>query len=123
MVMSATRLALIPTRVAIWTEPGVIHVRGDVDSSSELDFLAALKQCDEDPCIFALDLTAVEFFGTAGVRCFIQRQWPTRPHVPIIASRAVRRVLTMCDLEFLMELHGWRDQQDLREPPILRPVG
>jgi anti-anti-sigma regulatory factor len=89
-------------------EPGVVHVSGVVDAATVPVFAAALATCEDDPCIQALDLSAVEFFCSAGLWCFVDRGWPIQPHVSIIASPAVRRVLTICDMEFLLARHGWR---------------
>lgn len=109
--MSATVLRHLrrpPSSLQVRLEPGVVHVAGVVDGGTVHTFASALAQCDEDPCIQALDLSAVEFFASAGVWCFIDRGWPIQPHVSIIASKPVRRVLTICDMEFLLARHGWR---------------
>lgn len=95
-----------------WCEPGVLHVVGDVDEWTAPTFCEALIACDDDPCIQALDLSGVEFFSAAGVGCFVEQAWTIRPHAAIIASRAVRRVLTLCDMEFLLGRHGWRTAYD-----------
>lgn len=97
-----------------WREPGVLHVVGEVDQWTAPSFRAALIECDDDPCIHALDLTEVDFFSAAGVSCFVERAWPVRPHAAIIASGAVRQVLTLCDLEYLLERHGWCRAEDGR---------
>jgi anti-anti-sigma factor len=86
----------------------VIQVRGEIDVLTVPDFRRALQICDADPVVEALDLTCVGFFSAAGVRCFVEAEWPCRPHVPIIASQPVRRVLDVCELGFLLEPHGWR---------------
>lgn len=98
----------------LWQEPGVLHVVGDVDSATATTFRTALHVCDDDPCIHALDLTEVEFFSAAGVGCFVERAWNVRPHAAIIASSAVRRVLTLCDMEYLLARHGWCDIDDVQ---------
>lgn len=103
---------LAPSHLRSWREPGVICVAGEVDLWSAPAFCAALDACDADSCIHALDLSAVEFFSSAGVSCFIERAWTVRPHASIIASPSVRRVLTLCDMEYLLGRHGWRGAYD-----------
>lgn len=100
-----------PTRENLdcWTEPGVVHVAGPVDVTTRAAFTRALMLCEADPCVQALDLTDVDFFSSAGANCFVMQGWPSRPHVPIIASRIVRRVLSLCDMVYLLDRHGWRD--------------
>jgi hypothetical protein len=125
--MPATRLRPRPyfrpdSRLDVVIEPGVVHVSGVVDRSTERCFSAALVRCDGDLCIQALDLSNVEFFSSVGVWCFIDRGWTHQPHVPIIASRVVRRVLTMCDMEFLLAPHGWRHVLDEDRQPIAASV-
>ena len=106
---------LLPlSRLEYRVEGCVLHVSGAVDLSTMHVFHAALERCESDPCVQALDLSGVEFFSAVGARCFADRGWPTRPHVPIIASRLVRRVLTMCDMEFLLAPHGWLRDRDHR---------
>lgn len=106
--MPATRLRPSSNHLDVRIEPGVVHVSGVVDRCTAHRFSEALSRCDDDMCIQALDLSAVEFFSSAGAWCFVDRGWPHRPHVPIIASRSVVRVLTVCDMEFLLGMHGWR---------------
>jgi anti-anti-sigma factor len=101
-----------PARLCVWRASTVLHVRGDVDVATAADFRRTLAICDADPIVRALDLAQVTFFSAAGVRCFVEADWPRRPHVGIIASRAVRRVLDVCGLEFLLAPHGWRDAFD-----------
>ncbi len=86
---------------------GVVEVDGEVDAAAAQIFAAALDVCNDDTVIAALDLTRVSFFSAAGVRCFVDCGWTTEAHPLIIASPAVRRVLTLCDLDFLLERHGW----------------
>jgi anti-anti-sigma regulatory factor len=93
---------------ACWAEPGVIHVVGAIDENARAMFARALSACETDPCVQALDLAGVDFFSSAGVRCFVERGWTVRPHVPIIASSIVRRVLSMCEMVYLLDQHGWR---------------
>jgi len=95
-----------------WVEPGVLHVVGEVDQWSVGRFGDALRACEADPCVQALDLSEVTFFSAAGVTCFVERAWTVRPHAAIIASQPVRRVLTLCDMEFLLGRHGWREAYD-----------
>lgn len=103
---------LRPKPLSRWIEPGVMHAAGAIDRHTAADFLNVLRDCDADPTIVALDLSGVEFFSAAGVRCFVQLGWPERPHASVIASRAVRRILLICDMEFLLAPHGWRDAFD-----------
>lgn len=91
-----------------WEEPGVLHVAGVVDVTTRQLFTRALAECETNPCMHALDLSSVEFFSSAGAGCFVERGWTDRPHVPIIASRIVRRVLVICDMVYLLDQHGWR---------------
>jgi anti-anti-sigma factor len=98
--------------LCVWCASTVLHVRGDVDVATAPDFRRALAICDADPVVRALDLTQVTFFSAAGVRCFVEADWPQRPHVGIIASRPVCRVLELCDLDYLLAPHGWRDAFD-----------
>ena len=106
------RTGRTPGRLRRWIEPGVLHVAGEVDLWTAPDFSRALAECDQDPCVQALDLSRVSFFCSSGVRCFVERSWTVRPHAAIIASPAVRHVLTLCDLEFLLGRHGWRTAYD-----------
>lgn len=94
-------------RLHVRSEFTVVHVIGDVDAATAPHFRRALMRCDDDPVVLALDLSRVSFFAAAGVHCFVDLGWPTRPHACVIASRSVRRVLEVCDLGFLLELHGW----------------
>lgn len=82
---------------------------GEVDAASADTFGTALDGCNGDPTTAALDLTEVTFFSVAGVRCFVEHGWATRPHPIVIASRAVLRVLTLCELDLVLDPHGWRD--------------
>jgi anti-anti-sigma regulatory factor len=84
-------------------------VAGEVDATSAATFGTALDTCNSDPTTGALDLSEVTFFSIAGVRCFVDHGWTTRPHPIVIASRAVLRVLTLCDLDLLLDPHGWFD--------------
>lgn len=110
MTATLTLLHLLrpPSPLDVRVEPGVVHVSGAVDADTARRFATALARCDEDPTIQALDLTDVDFFSSVGVWCLVDRGWPIKPHVSIISSPAVRRVLTMCDMEFMLALHGWR---------------
>ena len=100
------------SRLRCWSEPGVLHVAGEVDRWTTPLFAESLIAGEADPCMQALDLTAVDFFSSAGVSCFVKLGWNGRPHVAIIASRAVRRVLALCDMEYLLGRHGWRQAYD-----------
>jgi anti-anti-sigma factor len=95
-------------RLSIRYASTVIEVRGEIDLLTASEFRRALTICDSDPVVRALDLSRVSFFSAAGVRCFVEADWPGRPHVPVIASCSVRRVLDLCELGFLLEPHGWR---------------
>ena len=97
-----------PDRLDFWEEPGVVRVAGAVDAHTRPTFIRALEASETNPCVHALDLSAVEFFSAAGVGCFAGRGWPDRPHVLIIASTAVRRVLSICAMDYLLDQHGWR---------------
>jgi anti-anti-sigma factor len=97
----------VPERLCVWRASTVLHVGGDVDAATAAAFRRALDVCDSDPIVRALDLTQVAFFSAAGVRCFVEADWPQRPHVGIVASPAVRRVLQLCDLDVLLATHGW----------------
>lgn len=77
-------------------------VAGEIDHASAQEFRRALDECDRDGRIVALDLTEVTFFSAAGVNCFVGAGWHRRPHDPVIASPAVRRVLELCDLTQLL---------------------
>lgn len=101
-----------PSKIRYWAEPGVLHVTGEVDHWTAPSFQEALVACEADPCLQALDLSGVHFFSAAGVNCFVERAWTVRPHPAIIASRQVRRVLTLCDMEYLLGRHGWREAYD-----------
>jgi anti-anti-sigma factor len=95
-------------RLSIRYASTVVEVRGEIDLLTASEFRRALTICDSDPVVRALDLSRVSFFSAAGVRCFVEADWPGRPHVPVIASCSVRRVLDLCELGFLLEPHGWR---------------
>jgi anti-anti-sigma factor len=86
---------------------GVVMVAGEVDASTADEFGAVLAVCNGDMTVAAVDLSRVTFFSAAGVRAFVRRGWTTGGHPMIIASPAVRRVLTLCEVEFLLERHGW----------------
>lgn len=86
---------------------GVLAVAGEVDAMTVGAFSTALAVCNDDTTIAALDLSAVTFFSAAGVRCFISHGWTSRAHPMIIASPMVLRVLAACDIDFLLERHGW----------------
>lgn len=94
-------------RLSWENDRGVVHVSGDVDVVSAPQFHSILQVCDDDRFVIALDLTRVGCFSAAGVSCFVERGWLWRPHPIIIASRPVRRVLEVCDLDLLLEAHGW----------------
>jgi anti-anti-sigma factor len=96
-----------PEQLAITYASTVIEVTGEIDVATAAEFRRALLMCDTDPIVRALDLSAVTFFSAAGVRCFVEADWPRRPHVGIIASCPVRRVLDLCGLTFLLAPHGW----------------
>lgn len=94
-------------RLEVRAEPSIVHVAGDVDAATAEEFKDALRRCDADPLVHALDLRGVGFFSAAGVRCFAELDWPTQPHALIFASESVRRVLALCRMEFLLDAHGW----------------
>jgi anti-anti-sigma factor len=99
-------------RLVVSTELGIVHVTGEVDAGTIRPFRAALELCEIDRLVRALDLSGVEFFSAAGVRCLVELRWSERPHPMIVASPAVRRVLALCRLEFLLAPHGWADAFD-----------
>lgn len=86
---------------------GVLEVVGEVDALTADAFGTALTVCDDDPTVAALDLSNVSFFSAAGVSCFVAHGWTTRAHPMIIVSPVVRRVLVTCDVDILLERHGW----------------
>ena len=95
-------------RLVVERTATVLHVSGEIDAAAAAEFSRTLRLCDDDHVVQALDLTAVTFFSAAGVRCLVEADWPWRPHVPLLASSAVRRVLGVCNLEWLLDAHGWR---------------
>ena len=96
-----------PERLTITYASTVIKVAGEVDLATAAAFRRVIAICDRDPVVRALDLSDVSFFSAAGVRCFVEADWPRRPHVGIIASPPVRRVVDLCGLGFLLAPHGW----------------
>jgi anti-anti-sigma factor len=86
---------------------GVVVVAGEVDAATADEFGAVLAVCNADLTVAALDLSDVTFFSAAGVRSFVRHGWTTSGHPMIIASPAVRRVLSYCDVDLLLERHGW----------------
>lgn len=89
------------------TNRGVVEVAGEVDAATADEFGAVLAVCNADMTVAALDLSAVTFFSAAGVRCFVRHGWTTGAHPMIIASPAEGRVLTYCEVDLLLERHGW----------------
>ncbi|MDW3216578.1 MAG: STAS domain-containing protein [Ilumatobacteraceae bacterium] len=109
--MPSRSTSLRPTvrgpRLTVERVSTVVRVAGEVDAASVSEFRRAVRWCDEDPIVQALDLTAVTFFDAAGVRCLVESAWPLRPHNLVIGSSAVRRTFELCELEFLLGPHGW----------------
>lgn len=101
-----------PERLSVVDAATVIKVAGEVDLATTDDFRRALAVCDRDPVVRALDLSGVSFFSAAGVRCFVEADWPRRPHVDIIAAPPVRRVLDLCGLGFLLASQPWSQPFD-----------
>jgi anti-anti-sigma factor len=93
----------------------VVRVAGEVDVATAPYFAAALAICDSDPIVRALDLTEVDFFSAAGVRCLVERAWPARPHADLIASPHVSRVLDLCGLGVLLTAQRWSSAPDVRK--------
>lgn len=110
-----------PPGLDVWVEPLVVHLAGEIDAATTPTLRRSIERCDRDPSIAAIDLSEVTFFSAAGVRAFTEAGWPSRPHVDIIASPIVRRVLALCDLDFLLDRHGWRDPA--LDPAVRRSSG
>ncbi len=89
-------------------ESGVVHVSGEVDSATVQFFRDVLRRCDLDPTVRWLDLSAVRFFSAAGVGALVAAGWCEHPPVRVIVSPIVRRVMVLCDLEFVLDRHNWR---------------
>jgi anti-anti-sigma factor len=98
----------------VWDEPTAIHVAGEIDIATADEFGAVLDRCQRDPLVHTLDLSAVDFFSAAGVRCVVARAWPDCPHPAIVASVAVRKVLDICGLELLLAPQRRQPASDAR---------
>lgn len=107
--------------ISVVTDPPIVRVAGDIDAATAAEFRAALEFCDDHPVIETLGLSEVGFFSAAGVRCFVELEWPTRPHPVIVGSAAVRRVLELCRLEFMLEPGRWMGAHDDAAAPPGRP--
>lgn len=85
-----------------WTPDnvGIITVGGELDASNATEFANHVEQCASDGDRLVLDLSELEFFGTAGfsalhtinVRCaHIESRWV------LVTGNAVSRLLRVCD--------------------------
>lgn len=101
-----SRTAMFTTR---WLPPSVavITVIGDLDASNSQEFVDYALRDAERTQRLALDLTGVEFFGTAGfsalhtlnVRCAgAGVSWV------LVPSNAVRRLMRICDPDSALPL-------------------
>jgi anti-anti-sigma factor len=92
-----------------WLHPAVavVTARGDLDASNAQEFVDYALRHTEQTERLALDLTEVEFFGTAGfsaihtlnVRCAgAGVEWV------LVPSRAVSRLLRICDPDSTLPL-------------------
>ncbi len=93
------------------TDDGVTRVAGEVDETTADDFAAALGACN-GASVRTLDLSDVTFFSAAGVRSLVANGWTTDTHPFVIASAVVRRVLSACDLDFLLTPDGQSGEPD-----------
>lgn len=84
------------------TDPVVVAVRGEIDASNGTAMAGYVERHAGIATTLVLDLSAVEFFGTAGLTalrridlCCDRIGWT------LVASPAVRRVLRVCHAEDL----------------------
>lgn len=79
---------------------GIITVQGELDASNATQFADHVEQCADDGVRLILDLSSLEFFGTAGfsalhtinVRCA-----HTGSRWALVTGDAVARLLRVCD--------------------------
>ncbi|MFT7840324.1 STAS domain-containing protein [Saccharothrix sp. BKS2] len=92
-----------------WGVP-VVGLVGEVDMVCEAPARAALvEQLDRRPAGLVLDLTAVDFFGSTGIRLLVEACGRAERHGTAIAvatsRRAVLRTLEMTLVDELVDVH------------------
>lgn len=94
----------------------VITADGELDASNATQFADYFDLCIADSTPLVVDLSGLEFFGTAGfsalhlinVRCAAEKlRWA------VVPSKAVSRLLRICDpdhaLPLIASVHAWPD--------------
>ncbi|BBZ79901.1 sulfate transporter [Mycolicibacterium anyangense] len=94
-----------------WPDPavGIVTVSGELDASNSVEFAAYVEQSAADGVRLVLDLSTLEFFGTAGfsalhtinVRCAHSgARWA------LVSGEAVARLLRVCDRDKVLPVAG-----------------
>jgi anti-anti-sigma factor len=99
--LSTTRADLL-TLATEWLDPSTVHitVHGDIDACNASRLAEYVFQRAANCRRMILDMAGVEFFSTAGfarLRTIEIRCARAGVHWTLIPSRAVTRVLTICD--------------------------
>ena len=84
---------------------GIITVTGELDASNAAEFASQVEQCADEGVRLVLDMSSLDFFGTAGfsalhtinVRCqHAGARWA------LVTGEAVARLLRVCDRDNLL---------------------
>ena len=86
---------------------GIITVTGELDASNSTEFANQVEQCADEGVRLVLDMSSLDFFGTAGfsalhtinVRCAHSgARWA------LVSGEAVARLLRVCDRDNVLPI-------------------
>ncbi|PXX71376.1 anti-anti-sigma factor [Nocardia tenerifensis] len=96
-----------------WTgSAAVLTVGGEVDAASAPQLQAALTTAlDQEPTVLVVDLSAVRFFGSAGLSVLLfAAEKLAKDALRVVASPQVRRPIEVTGLDGLLEVFATVDE-------------
>ncbi|MCU1643065.1 MAG: putative anti-anti-sigma factor [Nocardia sp.] len=97
----------------------VLTVDGEVDMASAPVLSSALEQAQRDhPPLVVVDMSKVEFFGSAGMSVLIAASDAQPQALRVVPSYAVRRPIEVAALDQLLELFDTVEDALEGSPPI-----
>jgi anti-anti-sigma factor len=90
---------------ATW-EDGVLRLSGELDLATDESLLSAFRSVSYDGSEVILDLSELQFVGSAGIRAFVTIAKEASPRGLVLRSpqRAVRKVIDLTRLEDLADV-------------------
>jgi anti-sigma B factor antagonist len=90
---------------ATW-EDGVLRLSGELDLATDESLLSAFRSVSNDGSEVILDLSELQFVGSAGIRAFVTIAKEASPRGLVLRSpqRAVRKVIDLTRLEDLADV-------------------